>query len=189
MDEVDAREDHPIAFWLIPAQPQLDAFRALISALAREHDAPVFEPHVTLHAGVRTAGDDIAKLLHRVAAANEPIALVAGNTSHSAALFRTLFVELNDAGIRDAGIRALRCQLQAGLRRFSEYALAPHLSLLYKAMPAESRAALAERHVYAGQCIVFDKVAAVRPAPGQSDWMDIRMWDSSLRQSLRSVRE
>ncbi|MGI9047027.1 MAG: 2'-5' RNA ligase family protein [Burkholderiales bacterium] len=178
----------PIAFWLIPAQPQLDQFRALISSLAREYDAPVFEPHITLHVGLRTARDDIAELLRRVAAASEPIPLVAGNTSHSDALFKTLFVEFYDSKIRDSELRALHCQFQAGLQRFSEYALASHLSLLYKEVPAGSRAALAERHVYAGQRIVFDTVAAVRPAPEQSDWSEIQRWDSSLRRSLRPTQ-
>lgn len=183
------REDVPhevglISFWLIPAQPHLEAFRALIADLAREYDAPLFEPHITLHAGVRTAGDDIAALLRRVAAASEPITLAAGNTSHSDALFKTLFVEFGDPGIR-----ALHRRFQAGLHRFSEYSLAPHLSLLYKAMPSESRATLAERHVYAGQRIVFDALAAVRPAPGQPDWSDIRRWDSSLRLSLHSTQD
>ncbi|MBA2350392.1 MAG: hypothetical protein M3Q32_02600 [Pseudomonadota bacterium] len=173
----------PIAFWLIPAQPRLDQFRALISSLAREYDAPVFEPHITLHLGLRTARDDIAELLQGVAATSEPITLVAGNTSHSDALFKTLFVEFGDSELR-----ALHCQSQAGLERFSEYALAPHLSLLYKEVPAGSRAALAERHAYAGQRIVFDTIAAVRPAAGQSDWSEIQRWDSSLRQSLRSTQ-
>ncbi|MBC7944392.1 MAG: hypothetical protein H7X91_03825 [Burkholderiales bacterium] len=184
MRKVDSQKVCPIAFWLIPAQPHLEAFRALIFALAREYDAPVFEPHITLHVGVRTADDDSAKLLRRVAAASDPITLVAGNTSHNDALFKTLFVEFDDSRLR-----ALHGQFQAGLQRFSEYALAPHLSLLYKAMPAESRATLADRHVYAGQRIVFDEVAAVRPAPGQPDWSDIQMWDSSQRQSLRSRQD
>ncbi len=184
MDKVESQENGPIAFWLIPAQPQLETFRALVLSLARDYDAPVFEPHITLHVGVQTARDDIAKLLRGIAAASEPVTLVAGNTFHSDTLFKTLFVEFDDPGIR-----ALHHRFQGGLRQFSEYALAPHLSLLYKAMPMGSRAALAERHVYAGQRIVFDEVAAVRPAAGQTDWSDIDRWDRSLRQSLHRTQD
>src|SRR5207253_282703 len=38
-----------IAHWLIPAEPAHGFFQGVINDLARRYDAPLFEPHVTVH--------------------------------------------------------------------------------------------------------------------------------------------
>src|SRR6267378_6638567 len=38
-----------IAYWLIPAEPAHSFFQGVINDLARRYDAPLFEPHVTVH--------------------------------------------------------------------------------------------------------------------------------------------
>lgn len=168
----------PIGFWLVPAEPQ--PFTELIIELASEYDAPTFEPHITVHTGQFTSGEDIEALLVRVASTVPPLDLIAGETGHGEALFKTLFVQFDDARLQ-----ALHDQLQRGLAHFSDYALVPHLSLLYKKLPETPRKALARKHVFRGQCITFDRIAAVRPASGEHDWSNVRGWDAWLRQPLR----
>ena len=48
-----------IAYWLIPSEPAHSFFQRIINDLARRCDAPVFEPHVTIHVGADRA--DAAK--------------------------------------------------------------------------------------------------------------------------------
>jgi len=48
-----------IAYWLIPSEPEHSFFQRIINDLARRCDAPVFEPHVTIHVGADRA--DAAK--------------------------------------------------------------------------------------------------------------------------------
>ena len=45
-----------IAYWLIPTEPAYTYFQAVINYLARRYDAPVFEPHLTIHVGPNRAG-------------------------------------------------------------------------------------------------------------------------------------
>src|SRR5207245_11264891 len=40
-----------IAHWLIPGEPAHSFFQGAINDLARRYDAPLFEPHVTIHVG------------------------------------------------------------------------------------------------------------------------------------------
>src|SRR6266496_4609929 len=44
-----------IAYWLIPAEPARGFFQGVINDLARRYDAPLFEPHVTIHVGLNRA--------------------------------------------------------------------------------------------------------------------------------------
>jgi len=48
-----------IAYWLIPSEPAHSFFQRMINDLARRCDAPIFEPHVTIHVGADRA--DAAK--------------------------------------------------------------------------------------------------------------------------------
>ena len=53
----------PIAFWLVPSGPDHRALSQRIAALGAEHDAPVFEPHITLHVGALGDGESLEALL------------------------------------------------------------------------------------------------------------------------------
>src|SRR5436309_13652208 len=60
----------------MPAEPARKFFQGLIEELARRFDAPVFEPHVTVHVGTNHAGA-AEKALAQSAHECEPINLEA----------------------------------------------------------------------------------------------------------------
>ena len=53
-------KDTAIVYWLMPAKSERELFRQLIRILAKEFDAPHFEPHLTLFATRKAQ-----RLLHR----------------------------------------------------------------------------------------------------------------------------
>ena len=196
-----AREDprrSPIAFWLIPAAPDHAELTVRMTELARRHEAPRFEPHVTLHVDTAAADCDVTALLATVAATVAPISLQAGATGHSAHYFRTLFIDFTaaSANVHD-GIDAIgvlqhrlatalwstggtagdRHDREAADKAIARYPLEPHLSLLYARLDEAQRAALAEDAGFAGRRLRFDTLAAVRPAPGFSDMAEVARWD------------
>ena len=81
-----------IAYWLIPAEPARSFFQGLINELAQEYDAPVFEPHVTIHVGANCT-DAVDGVLSKVAQRCERIALQALEVSGSSEFIKTLFVQ------------------------------------------------------------------------------------------------
>ena len=175
-----AQRSRPIAFCLVPDRAAHSRLSRIIDNLARELDAPPFEPHVTLYVGERAAEDNIEAMLAGVAASMGPVDLTARATGHTEALFKTLFVEFE----ADARPHALYRALRAGLARQVDYNLQPHLSLIYKVLPEAKRRELAAHYDLCGQRIVFDHIAAVRPAGEDDHWMDIRGWDVWLRAPL-----
>jgi 2'-5' RNA ligase len=156
-------------------------FSAVIAKLASEYSAPPFEPHITLYAGVHTDEDNVEALLAAVGGAAEEMELICGDTGHTDALFKTLFVQFDDPGLG-----ALHRQLRDNLTRSTDYALEPHLSLLYKELPPVVRRGLATDYTFRGERILFDHIAAVRPGAGQDDWSDVRGWVVWVRRPLRS---
>jgi hypothetical protein len=169
----------PLAFWLVPAEPLRSRLAGTIDALAAAHGGPRFEPHVTLEVGEAALPGDPAATLAHACAALAPASLAALGTGHSDALFRTLYVAFDDP--RPAAIRAA---LRAAFGVRGDYALDPHLSLLYRErLDPALRARLATAHDHRGEAMRFDTVVLVRAGPG-AGLHDIERLDTSVRARL-----
>jgi len=82
-----------IAYWLTPAEPAHTFFENMICDLARQYDAPVFEPHVTIHVGSNHA-EAAEKATSQAAFVCEPVELKLLDVRHSGEFTKTLFVQL-----------------------------------------------------------------------------------------------
>src|SRR5216117_1193270 len=81
-----------IAYWLIPADPAHSFFQGVINDLARRYDAPLFEPHVTIHVGANHA-EAAERALSEAARTSNRIKLKALGIDHSDVFIKTLFVQ------------------------------------------------------------------------------------------------
>jgi len=157
--------------WLMPAPPARDFLRATVERLARRHDAPIFEPHLTL--GVSA---EMPVLSQRIAA--EPIRLRAVGTFFSSVFTKTLFVrfELTPA------LESLRLALGMNDVRYD-----PHLSLLYRKLPMEEKARLARSVSLPFATITFDRIAFVRCVSPTRNRADVESWQFLAAVKLRST--
>jgi 2'-5' RNA ligase len=156
-----------IAYWLIPAEPERGFFQDVINDLARRNDAPVFEPHVTIHVGANHA-DAAERALSRAARECQPIKLKALEIGHSREFIKTLFVQFAPS----AKLRQLNRVICDAAQDSSHYELKPHLSLLYKKMSAVARVELARSIKVPLPEVIFDALQAVRcisPTRSRSD--------------------
>src|SRR3954452_11651643 len=81
-----------IAYWLIPSAPACSFFQRIINDLARRCDAPVFEPHVTIHVGADRA-DAAQNGLGAAARRCKVIGLKPIGIDQSDEFIKTLFVQ------------------------------------------------------------------------------------------------
>src|SRR5262249_44844123 len=102
-------------YWLVPAEPYRELFRELVAILAKQFDAPRFEPHLTL-----CQAQD-RQLLKR-----KPIRLRAREIAYSAKYTKALFVRFSP----NESLRKLVVDLDGKPIRD------PHVSLIYKRLPA-----------------------------------------------------
>src|SRR5215216_453408 len=80
-----------IAYWLIPAEPARSFFERTIVDLARRHNAPLFEPHMTIYVGSDRveAEEVIAKAISRCRLVQAKVLKVC----QSGEFIKTLFVQ------------------------------------------------------------------------------------------------
>jgi 2'-5' RNA ligase len=160
-----------IAYWLIPAEPARRFFQSLIEDLARRYDAPIFEPHVTVHVGSNRA-DAAESVLSEAARVCKLIKLKTLEIGHSSEFIKTLFVQF----ALNAELRQLNEIIRNAAQDSSHYELKPHLSLLYKKMPAVARRELADSIKVPFSEVIFDALKAVRCISPTRSRGDVEVW-------------
>jgi 2'-5' RNA ligase len=160
-----------IAYWLIPAEPARSFFQGVINDLGRQYDAPLFEPHVTVHVGSNRA-DAAESALSEAARVCKVIKLKAIEIGHSGEFIETLFVQFT----LNTELRQFNETIRNTAQDSSRYELKPHLSLLYKKMPAIARRELADSIKVPFSEVIFDALKAVRCISPTQSRADVEAW-------------
>jgi 2'-5' RNA ligase len=160
-----------IAYWLIPAEPARSFFQGLINELAQQYDAPMFEPHVTVFVGGNSIGA-AHRALSQVALEAEPTNMKTLGIDQSDEFIKTLFVQFAP----NRPLRRINETIRDAAKDSSRYDLKPHLSLLYKTMPAATRRDLAGSIGVPYSDVSFDAIKAVRCASPTQTRADVEAW-------------
>jgi 2'-5' RNA ligase len=180
-----------IAYWLIPSEPAHSFFQGIVNDLARRYDAPVFEPHVTVHVGADQA-DAAAKALEKAASEFELVRQMPLGIDQSDEFIKTLFVQI----AMSAELRRINGIIRQAANDSSQYELKPHLSLLYKNLPTATRSDLAASIEVPFSEVTFGAIKAVRCISPTESRADVEAWRvlgatvlSSLRAQHSGVEE
>jgi 2'-5' RNA ligase len=124
--------------WLVPAAgPVRDHLAVTIDRLAAEHDAPRFQPHVTV-AGLFQSGQESAvQTLTSLAAGVRPFEVRFAVVGYEQAYFRALYLRAEPSPQLTALHEAARAAWALQPRPYS-----PHLSLLYADIAEEHKRAI-----------------------------------------------
>ena len=171
-----------IAYWLIPAEPAHCFFQEAINDLARRYDAPLFEPHVTIHVGANHI-DVAEQALSKAARECQSITVKTLGIDHSDEFIKTLFVQF----ALNTKLQQLNAIVRSAAEDSSDYKLDPHLSLLYKKITPVVRSELADSINVPFSEVVFDTLQAVRCISPMQNRADVEAWRVITRRSLRSI--
>jgi 2'-5' RNA ligase len=171
-----------IAYWLIPAEPARSSFQSLIDKLAQCYNAPVFEPHVTVHVGANCT-DMVDGVLSAVARDCKPIVLQALRVSSSSKFIKTLFVQF----ALNRRLQQLNQSIRHAAGDSSDYELNPHLSLLYKRMSIQDRRLLMHSIEVPFPEVTFDSLKAVRCISPTRSRADVEAWRVLAEKPLGSI--
>ncbi len=167
-----------VAFWLMPARREAAFLVSLVARLAAQHDAPVFEPHLTLYAG-QIAAEGAVKVLNSIQLP-QSCDLHVERVDSSEKFTKALFVQFRAA----PELQQLSNSLRAAVNGDRSYKLNPHLSLLYKEMPHEAKADLARTISIPFQHISFDRLQVIAGNDRASTRSDVESWQTLAARDL-----
>jgi hypothetical protein len=165
-------------YWLIPAESERKLFREIIRILAKQFDAPRFEPHLTIFA-TAAARQSPRKILEYVDA--KPIRLRLREVAFSSKFTKTLFVRFHSS----RPLEKLIADLARAARSRAQFVRDPHVSLLYKKLPAAVKKELATTIRLPFRAIVFDAIKTIRCASPTRTGNDVEAWRVVVAKSLR----
>jgi len=172
-----------IAYWLIPSEPAHSFFQRMINDLARRCDAPVFEPHVTIHVGADRA-DAAKNALGAAARKCKLIGLTPLGIDQSNEFIKTLFVQF----AMSAELSKINGIIREAANDSSQYDLKPHLSLLYKNLAVATRRELAASIDIPLSEVTFDVIKVVRCVSPAKSRADVEGWRVVAAASLSGDR-
>ena len=172
-----------IAYWLIPSEPAHSFFQRMINDLACRCDAPVFEPHVTIHVGADRA-DAAKNALGAAARECKLIGLKPLGIDQSDEFIKTLFVQF----AMSAELSKINGIIREAANDSSQYELKPHLSLLYKNLAVATRRELAASIDVPLSEVTFDVIKVVRCVSPTESSADVQAWRVVAAASLSGDR-
>ena len=172
-----------IAYWLIPSEPAHSFFQRVINDLARRCDAPVFEPHVTIHVGADRA-DAAKNALGAAVRKCRLIGLTPLGIDQSDEFVKTLFVQF----AMSAELSKINSIIREAANDSSQYELKPHLSLLYKNLAVATRRELAASIDVPFSEVTFDVIKVVSCVSPAKSRADVESWRVIAAASLSGDR-
>lgn len=170
--------DTVIAYWLVPAKPEREFFNDVIRILAGQMKATRFEPHVTILI-VRGEQPPPKRVLSRIKSA--PIHLSVRGIRGSSVFSRTLVARFGS----NRSLERLANQLRRASQSRDKQHSSPHVSLLYKKLPASTRRRLASMVKLPFSQVVFDSIMAVRCPSPLRDQTDVKKCKVVAAKSLK----
>ena len=173
-----------LAYWLLPADLERAALERMIEALAKQYNAPLFPPHLTIHAEILEAEPhprSIQELIHAAARGVRLIVADATGIAESEKFTKTLFIEFATT----PELLALAARIRELSADRADYELRPHVSLLYQHLPDAERHNLVRTLQLPVIRVVFDRLVAITGAAGADSPEDVRTWQTVAEVSLR----
>jgi len=162
-------DSYAIAYWSMPAGAARKFFERTIRELAMRFGAPLFEPHLTLFVapeGSRPPGEVLREI------PSPDLVLVAREIGWSEKFTETLFIRFE----RNQRLLDLVEALRKSHDGSEQYQIDPHLSLIYKKLPAKTKCALAKEIQLPFLKVRFEKIRAMRCKSPTITADDVREW-------------
>lgn len=158
-----------VSFWLIPAEPDRAFYQSLINTLAHQYNAPMFQPHITIHSGACDL-DKVLEFLQSIHQHQLEISLEVDRVRYSEQFTKTLFIQLCSNSELE--------QLSESIQRYFDatFELDPHLSLIYAPLTEMEKRSLTEQLQLSDRVIRFDRVCAIETPNKTQTREDVEAW-------------
>jgi 2'-5' RNA ligase len=161
-----------VSFWLIPSKEDKEFFQKIINTLAQKYDAPTFTPHVTIYSGECAPDESPAELIEKATQKVQSFSLKVDRLLYTDEFTKTVFVQFYPSPILSKISETLRCNS----KKTSEFALNPHLSLIYQRLNEEIKENLITSVSLPKSEVFFDRVSAVSTPEKVQKREDVENW-------------
>jgi hypothetical protein len=171
-----------IAFWLIPAQEDLDYFQEIIDTLAKEYKAPSFTPHLTIYSGEYESAESLDILIEQATLGITSLSLSVEQVLYTQEFTKSLFVQFH----QNSTLSQISETLSSCAKISSKFTLNPHLSLIYQYLTEEIKKKLITKISLPKSEILFNEVRVISTPSKVETREDVEVWKLLLTKHLQT---
>lgn len=161
-----------IAFWLIPSAEDKAFFQKTINYLAQQYDAPAFTPHVTIYSGEYTPDESLDEIIEKAIQGVQNFSLSADKILYTNQFTKSLFLQFHQSSI----LSRISETIRSSSKKPSNFALNPHLSLIYKDLSEPTKKNLTASLSMPKSKVLFDEVSAISTPERVQTREDVESW-------------
>ncbi len=170
-----------MCYWLIPRSHSKNLWRGKIEELARQYNAPLFEPHVTVFVS-GTDQESVREQMENAVRGIQSFSLKVKGFNFTDQFTKSFFIEFESSPT----LTQISETLKRGSPVPSAYELFPHMSLLYHTLSFEEREKWRATFSIPEKEIFFDELVAVLVPSLNQNKNDVESWEEVYRFKLRS---
>ncbi len=170
-----------VSFWLIPSEDDKTFFQKIIDNLAQEYNAPTFTPHVTIYSGEYEPDESPAEIIEKAVHSVQSFSLKIDKILYTDSFTKTLFVQFQSNPI----LSNISEIIQRSSKSPSEFALNPHLSLIYQYLNEEIKKNIITSIKLPKSEVVFDEVRAISTPEKVQKREDVENWEVICTRKLQ----
>lgn len=162
-----------VSFWLVPAEEDRAFFQEIIDTLSQEYDAPTFTSHVTIYSGEYAPDESPTELIENATQGVQNFSLRVDKLLYTDEFTKSLFVQFHPNFILSQISETLRSRS----KKPSDFALNPHLSLIYQDLSEVIKKKLITKLSLPKSEVLFNEVRAISTPNKVKGREDVESWE------------
>jgi 2'-5' RNA ligase len=151
------------SIWVEPTAKDSKYLMQIICKLAKKHDSPSFNPHITVYSGVRN--ESAAKHAIQNCAHIGKFAVNVMNLEFSDNLWKTVFANVE----KNRKLTQIHDAIKKAIPLKTKYEFNPHISLIYKKLDDSKKQGIIDTLAIKPK-IVFDKITIIASSKYVGKW-------------------
>ena len=123
------------AIWLTFSKNDRNYLKKIIDEISEKHNAPKFEPHITVYGLVNLEMSLIDNIVGEIGSTHNSFSVKKSKILQSDELWKTVFIELKI----NNQLESIHENLKKHFGKISKYEFKPHISLIYKILSIEDK--------------------------------------------------
>lgn len=160
------------SIWLVPTETDVLKVSKTIKELSDRHEATPFLPHITIYGAITAPLDEVINAAKESVSGLTPFTVEKEKLDYATEWAKTLFIQIKPSEKLNAILRKLRKKLIG----YGDYALDPHMSLVYKEEMTEEEKLKEIPNLRVPESFTIDRIAITIPQNPVEIWKDVARW-------------
>lgn len=176
------RNPELLSLWLVPTETDVVKVAPVIKSLSERHGTTPFLPHITIYGAINAPLDVTINAAKESVNGVTPFVVEKEKLDYTTEWAKTLFIQIKP----NERFNSILSKLRKRLLQYGDYALNPHMSLVYKKEMTEEEKLKEIPNLKIPDSYTIDRIAITVPGDPVEKWENVARWSTPFIQRFNS---